>query len=89
MTTHTLLDEAKGLIYGDRADAYGSYQEHAEKLAIVFGVILDTNVPVEKVPLLLAALKMVRLAQDPTHTDSWVDLAGYAGCAGKLPTVWA
>ena len=83
----TLLEEAHSLIYGDRAAAYGPYDKEAEKIAKVFSVILGIEVPVEKVPLLMVGLKTVRLSQNPTHGDSWVDIAGYAGCAGKLKSI--
>lgn len=84
----TILDKAKDLIYGDRASAYGEYSDEARKLAQVFSVILGVEVPPEKVPLLMVGLKMVRLSQNPTHSDSWLDIAGYAGCAGKLDSIW-
>lgn len=35
------------------------------------------------VAIMLGQVKMARLANDPTHTDSWVDLAGYAGCGAE------
>ena len=84
----TLLDRAKALIYGDRADAYGDYEEAAGNLASIWSGILGVPVPVEKVPAMMIGLKLSRISHDPTHTDSWVDIAGYAGCAGKLPTIW-
>jgi hypothetical protein len=84
----TLLDRAKALIYGERADAYGDYAESAERLASIWSGILGVPVPVEKVPAMMIGLKLSRISYDPTHTDSWVDIAGYAGCAGKLPSIW-
>jgi len=32
------------------------------------------------VALMMAAMKLARLRFNPTHEDSWVDLAGYAAC---------
>jgi len=84
----TLLDEAKSLIYGDRAKQYGPYEIEAQRLAVAFSLVLGFPVKPEKIPLLMVALKMVRLSNDPTNSDSWVDIAGYAGCAGKLPSIW-
>lgn len=83
-----LLETANSLVYGDRADAYGAYSEEARKLAALFSIVLGVEVPVEKVPLLMVVLKVCRLSHNPTHTDSWVDIAGYAGCAGKLESIW-
>ena len=32
----------------------------------------------------LTALKLARLIVSPTHTDSWVDIAGYASLGGEI-----
>lgn len=83
----SILDEAKALVGGDRASDYGDFKDNADGLAKLWSVVLGSPVPVEKVPLMLIMLKAVRLAHSPTHRDSWVDLAGYVECAGKLPTI--
>lgn len=93
----TILDEAKALIYGDRHDAYGEFAGNAERLAALWNSYLAvdasdldlTNRPIvaEDVPAMLALLKVMRLAEDPTHRDSWLDIAGYVGCAGKLDSL--
>lgn len=33
---------------------------------------------------LCTLLKIARLANNPEHMDSWVDLAGYAACGGEI-----
>lgn len=85
--TTTLLDVAKGLIYGDRAAAYGPYENEAVRLAKMWGAFLRVEILPEQVPAMLVILKLARLSHDPTHEDSWVDIAGYAGCAGKMPSI--
>lgn len=35
------------------------------------------------VALMLAMVKMARLANDPSHKDSWIDIAGYAACGAE------
>jgi len=89
----TILESANELIYGERAEAYGEFSEQAALVAKQFEIILNPelqgrSIPVEKVALLMDGLKTVRLAQNPTHTDSWKDKAGYVGCAGKLDSIW-
>jgi len=32
----------------------------------------------------MAWVKMARLAKNPNHQDSWVDIAGYAGLGGEI-----
>jgi hypothetical protein len=38
------------------------------------------------VAVMLGLMKIGRLASDPTHIDSWVDLAGYAACGAEITT---
>lgn len=90
-TTHhpgSLLEEAQSLIYGDRAQAYGSYEAEATKLATMWSQFLGVHIDSAQVPAMMIMLKLCRLSNNPTHRDSWVDIAGYAGCAGKLESVW-
>lgn len=84
----TLLDQASSLIYGARAEAYGHYPEEAARLAAMWSAFLGVEIIPEQVPAMMVMLKLSRLAQSPCHLDSWVDIAGYAGCAGKFESVW-
>ena len=34
--------------------------------------------------MMMALLKIVRAKADPTGLDSYIDLAGYAACAGEI-----
>lgn len=38
------------------------------------------------VAMMLAMVKQARLSSNPTHEDSWIDLAGYAACGGEVAT---
>lgn len=91
----TILDKASELIYGERADSYGHFKHNAARLADLWNSYLwdpatcgRREIKDEDVPAMLVLLKVMRLAEDPEHTDSWVDIAGYAGCAGKLESIW-
>lgn len=81
----TILDEAKGLIYGERQDDYGdafwSFNNIGKGWAVILGV---ENVPPEAVCLMMDWLKTCRLINQPGHHDSIVDKAGYAGCYEKV-----
>lgn len=83
-----ILEAANEIIYGERADTYGSFEANAEVLAELWSMILKHPVDIAQVPLMLVALKFMRLCNDPLHRDSWLDLAGYVGCAGKIPGIW-
>ncbi len=84
----TILERAQEIIYGDRNDSYGPFEVEARKLADMWSAYLGFQLSPEDVPAMMVLLKLSRLSNDNTHTDSWLDIAGYAGCAGKLPTIW-
>jgi hypothetical protein len=81
-----ILQEADGLINGDRARDYGTPQENFDRIARVWSVILGIDVTAHEVALCMAGLKLARLANGP-HRDSYVDGAGYLALAGELAMV--
>lgn len=84
------LNEAKGLITGDRNASYGPpTQDFARtaEMASAFGFrfvshadATPTYLSAHHVAIFMILLKMSRLAWTPEKRDSWVDAAGYAGC---------
>ena len=84
MKRDKLLDEAKNLVNGPRAKDYGDAYENHERVAQLWGTILGQDVSVSQVCQCLIALKLARLIVSPTHTDSWVDIAGYASLGGEI-----
>ena len=84
MKRDKLLDEAKNLVNGSRAKDYGDAYENHERVAQLWSTILGQDVSVSQVYQCLMALKLARLIVSPTHTDSWVDIAGYASLGGEI-----
>lgn len=79
----TILEEAQGLIYGDRQVSYGSVTENFNKIAIGWSAITGNTISAEQVGLMMMWLKMARELNKPSR-DNLVDIAGYAGCIEKL-----
>ncbi|AGT12953.1 hypothetical protein KAYACHO_49 [Mycobacterium phage KayaCho] len=80
-----LLAEAGAAISGDRERDYGSARDGFTRTGQLIAAILDLDVvTAEQVALILAALKISRLAQNTGHRDSWVDLIGYAALGGDI-----
>lgn len=90
-----VLDRAKAAV-GTRKDQYGSPTQNFERIARRWNAHL-VNIgfvayrhgqPIEltgtDVAMMLVDVKMARLEKDPTHTDSWVDVAGWAACGGEV-----
>lgn len=67
----------------DREHSYGDPSEFFERVASLWSSVLNTEIGANDVPLCLAAFKLARLATNPEHLDSWVDLAGYAAIGGE------
>jgi hypothetical protein len=61
-----------------RRHEYGPPAEHFMQVARRWSLTLGTTVRPEQVILCLLDLKVARLAHDPRHRDSLVDLIGYS-----------
>lgn len=72
-----ILDRAKSLVTGDRAETYGDSIELHSNVALMWSVILGVEVEASQVLLCMAALKIARAAANPNHTDNVVDGVGY------------
>ena len=84
-----VLQTAESLIYGDRQKQYGNARENFTDIATGWANIVGIQVSPEQVALMMAWLKICRITAglkrgEPAHTDSIVDLAGYAGCIEKI-----
>lgn len=79
-----MLDEARGLVTGDRNAVYGppnqDFQRTAD-MASAWGFQVDGK-PLQShhVAIFVDLIKTSRLKWTPTKRDSWVDKAGYAAC---------
>ena len=64
-------------IVAQRRQQYGPPAEHFEQVARRWSLTVGTSVMPEQVLLCQLELKLARLAHDPGHRDSLVDLIGY------------
>lgn len=90
MTTDSILDTAKKVIYGDREKTYGNPGKNLTAIAdfwtaYVFhkyniGIAFDYN----DVCAMMRLLKEARLINSPGHTDSLVDICGYAALEERV-----
>ena len=62
----------------ERRDDYGDPAEQFRAVADRWSITLGTPVTPSQVALCMIDLKLVRLAYDPGHIDSMVDVIGYA-----------
>jgi hypothetical protein len=78
----------------DRNAAHGDPEDNFRNIAAFWNAHLQTRYPdhmhsdhhgtldldATDVALMMAGMKAARLAFNPTHEDSWIDMAGYAAC---------
>lgn len=79
----TVLDEAKRVVYNDRAQDYGHPLDECRRIAAFWTVILGVEVKTEQVPLCMIAMKLSR-QMNRHKKDNAVDMAGYAECVQRI-----
>jgi hypothetical protein len=84
-----LLREADKIVTQDRNKSYGEPDEDFKRIAAIasaMGFCIDAGsgelrpLRSDDVAKFMIALKLSRLMWMPDHRDSWLDIAGYAGC---------
>lgn len=85
-TRKTILDAAEKCVCNDRQDQYGKPEDSFSAIADLWTAYLDTGREITPVDVaqMMILLKVGRAKGSPKHTDNWVDMAGYAACAGEI-----
>lgn len=84
MNREQCLNEAAACVLKDRNAIYGRPEDSFTKIGKGWSVIKGIEITPIDVALMMAWLKIVRASDNPNHTDSFVDLAGYAACGAEL-----
>jgi len=77
MTTWSILGHTAKVLE-ERRDDYGDPAEQFRAIADRWSITLGTPITPAQVALCMIDLKLSRLAYDPGHVDSLVDVIGYA-----------
>ena len=81
-----LLKEAIRITTSDRNAAYGNPEDNFANIAAYWSSYLTQSTKVDivispqDVAHMMILMKVARLATNPTHYDSLLDIAGYAAC---------
>jgi len=92
LTRKEILDAACVCVCGQREEDYGSPEDNFAIIAELWNVYLDAvlinedSITSKDVAMMMALLKIARIASG-TKEDNFVDLAGYAACAGEIATI--
>lgn len=79
-----ILDSAKEAVTKARAATHGKPEDTFGLLAGLWAAYLGVPVTPVDAALMLSLLKVARAKGNHAHEDNFIDLAGYAACAGEL-----
>lgn len=79
----SILNEAKSIISGDRANDYGDANESFSRIAKLWSAYTGITISPWDVAQMMILLKVSR-AKTSRKRDTLVDIVGYAECASKL-----
>ncbi len=83
-----IFSRARRLIHGQRQSDYGDKLENFSQIAAFWNASLARKLSAQITPAdvgqMMIGLKLARLSKSPTHYDSLLDVAGYAGVLEKL-----
>jgi hypothetical protein len=68
----------------ERGQSYGDATTLFNQIAKRWSLTLGVEITASQVVLCMLDLKLARLSNDPTHTDSMVDVAGYAAVLAEV-----
>ncbi len=83
ISSEQLLKQAAAVVR-DRRRIYGEPMDLFEHVATRWSLTLGAKVSPAQVVICLIDLKLARLARDPKHLDSQIDVAGYAACLREV-----
>ena len=95
LTRADILHAAEKCVCGQREQDYGTPEDNFKAIAELWEAYLNkactrgVNVRVEAkdVAVMMALLKIARIAAGGGKADSWIDLAGYVACGGECEGV--
>ena len=88
-----ILDRAKAIVTGEREKQYGKPEDNFAAVAQMWEVYLreqcvgegaDVRIAPEDVAMMMVLLKVGRLMTGDYLADNYVDICGYAACAGEI-----
>ena len=74
---------------GDRERQYGTPEYNFGVIAELWNIYLynrEQQIDAHDVAVMMCLLKIARIASGQEKSDNYIDLAGYAACAGEIAT---
>lgn len=91
MTRAEILKAAERCVCTDRNQQYGEPEDNFRTISMLWSVYLcahgmDQPLGAADVGAMMALFKLGRIATGGNKADNFIDLAGYAACAGEIST---
>lgn len=86
-TRQKVLDDALRIVSSDRNKEYGEPEDNFSRIAALWEAFQGRQFTSTDVAIMMALVKVARIATSPGKLDHYVDLAGYAACAAEV--AWA
>lgn len=80
-----ILETARVCVCGEREQDYGTPEDSFSLIGKLWTAYTGVNFTPKDVAMMMALLKVARI-KNGDKADSFVDLAGYAACAGEIST---
>ena len=85
MTRQEILTQAAECVCKDREEQYGTPEDSFSLIAALWNAYLGDRVTdAHDVAMMMALLKIARARTGKPKADNYIDLAGYAACAGEI-----
>lgn len=84
MNRSEILDLAKEYVTVDRAATHGGAEDSFSMIADLWNAYLGLELKPHDICAMMVLLKTARIAGNAAHTDSWIDVAGYAAIGGEI-----
>lgn len=86
MTRKEILSAAEECVCTSRQEEYGPIENNFSLIARLWREYLDTDKPItaHDVAVMMALLKIARIATGTFKADSYIDACGYLACAGEI-----
>lgn len=78
------LRRAQKCVCGGRDSDYGTPEDNFGTIAKLWTIYRGTTFTAKDVAMMMALLKIARIRNGRYSANSYVDLAGYAACAGEI-----
>jgi len=93
VTHESYIDEAIAIVRENREEVYGRPDQNFRTIAALWSTWLtvrlrhDVTLEAADVGHLMILMKEARIANDPRHRDSHVDIVGYMSCIDKIRAI--